>query len=111
VNESSQTSTALSWGSINGAAAMRQAPQEKAPIVFAVQRLSVAYGERVVLKNIDCSVAHGAITAILGPSGCGKSTFLRVLNRTLELIPQARLLSAPSHSAAEICLREAFSRW
>ena len=94
MNESSQTSTALTWGGgITGAAAMRPALQEKAPIVFAVQRLSVAYGERVVLKNIDCSVARGAITAILGPSGCGKSTFLRVLNRTLELIPQARVLS------------------
>jgi phosphate transport system ATP-binding protein len=93
VNESSETSTALTWGGINGAAAMPQAPQQSAPIMFAVQRLSVAYGERVVLKNVDCSVARGAITAILGPSGCGKSTFLRVLNRTLELIPQARLLS------------------
>jgi phosphate transport system ATP-binding protein len=52
-----------------------------------------AYGQRVVLKNVGCSVPEGEITAILGPSGCGKSTLLRVLNRTLELIPQARLLS------------------
>jgi len=45
-----------------------------------------------VLENITCSFPEGEITAILGPSGCGKSTLLRVLNRTLELVPQARLL-------------------
>ena len=79
MNESSATSTALTWGGINGAAAMRQAPQESAPIMLSVQRLSVAYGERVVLKNIDCSIARGAITAIVGPSGCGKSTLFASL--------------------------------
>jgi phosphate transport system ATP-binding protein len=46
-----------------------------------------------VLSNVACCFPEGEITAIMGPSGCGKSTFLRVLNRTLELIPQARLLS------------------
>jgi phosphate transport system ATP-binding protein len=96
VNASSETSTALTWGRTAGAAgigAIRQAPQDSAAIVLSLQRVSVAYGERVVLKDVGCSIAEGEITGILGPSGCGKSTLLRVVNRTLELIPQARLLS------------------
>lgn len=31
------------------------------------------------------------VTALIGPSGCGKSTFLRILNRTHELIGSASL--------------------
>jgi phosphate transport system ATP-binding protein len=42
-------------------------------------------------RGISASYAGNRVTAILGPSGCGKSTLLRTLNRTLELIPGARL--------------------
>jgi phosphate transport system ATP-binding protein len=71
----------------------RQPQEETAPIVLSLQGVSVAYGERVVLRNISCSFPKCEITAILGPSGCGKSTLLRVLNRSLELVPRARLLA------------------
>jgi phosphate transport system ATP-binding protein len=95
MNASSETSGALDWRGrdtvVVGAA--RQPREESAPIVLSVQGVSVAYGDRVVLSNVACYFPEGEITAIMGPSGCGKSTFLRVLNRTLELIPQARLLS------------------
>jgi phosphate transport system ATP-binding protein len=95
MNTSSETSGALDWpgsdGDVIGAA--RQPQKENAAIVLSVQGVSVAYGDRVVLSNVACCFPEGEITAIMGPSGCGKSTFLRVLNRTLELIPQARLLS------------------
>jgi phosphate transport system ATP-binding protein len=93
MNTSSET--ALDWrggDTIVGGAA-RQPQKESGTIVLSVQGVSVAYGERVVLSNVACSFPEGEITAIMGPSGCGKSTLLRVLNRTLELIPQARLLS------------------
>jgi phosphate transport system ATP-binding protein len=75
------------------ARALRQAQEESTRLVLALAGVSVAYGERCVLRNIDCTFPEGEITAILGPSGCGKSTLLRVMNRTLELIPRARLLS------------------
>jgi phosphate transport system ATP-binding protein len=95
MNASSETPAALDWrgsdGTVVGAA--RQSQKECTPIVLSVQGVSVAYGERVVLRNVACCFPEGEITAIMGPSGCGKSTLLRVLNRTLELIPQARLLS------------------
>ena len=61
--------------------------------ILSVKNVSAAYGDRVVLRNVDCVMPEKQITAILGPSGCGKSTLLRVLNRTLELIPRASLLA------------------
>jgi phosphate transport system ATP-binding protein len=53
--------------------------------------LSVAYGGVVRVKQATASFPRHRVTAILGPSGCGKSTLLRALNRTLELIPGARI--------------------
>lgn len=96
MNASSETSAPLNWRPIDaiaGVKAAEQAPEQNAPSVMSLHRVSVAYGERVVLKDVACAFPEGEITAILGPSGCGKSTLLRVLNRTLELIPRARLLA------------------
>ncbi len=61
--------------------------------VFQTIAIEAAYSERTVLKNISFHILDKSITAIMGPSGCGKSTLLRILNRTLELTPGARILS------------------
>ena len=52
--------------------------------IIKTKNLSVNYGNKSVLKNIDISFEKNKITAIIGPSGCGKSTFLKTLNRTIE---------------------------
>lgn len=44
---------------------------------LSVQSLRVAYGERVVLDDVDLTVPTGSLVAVLGPSGCGKTTLLR----------------------------------
>ncbi len=49
------------------------------PAIIEVERLTVGYGETVVLENLDFTVPAGAVFAILGGSGCGKSTLLRHL--------------------------------
>src|SRR6266853_6330982 len=56
---------------------------------ITVRDLSVAFGERRVLKAVSLDVPARAVTAIIGPSGCGKSTFLRALNRMHDLVPAA----------------------
>ena len=38
-----------------------------------------AFGELVVLKDVNISVEQGEVVCIIGPSGAGKSTFLRSL--------------------------------
>jgi ABC-2 type transport system ATP-binding protein len=44
-----------------------------------VSALRVVRGGRLVLRDVDCTVAGGAVTGLLGPSGCGKTTLMRAL--------------------------------
>jgi len=56
-----------------------------------VQDLTVWYGPRKVLEGISLYVNRGEILGIIGPSNSGKTTVLKCVNRTLELIPHARM--------------------
>jgi phospholipid/cholesterol/gamma-HCH transport system ATP-binding protein len=49
-----------------------------------VRNLTMAYGESVIQKNLNFSVARGEIFVIMGGSGCGKSTLLRHLVGLME---------------------------
>jgi phosphate transport system ATP-binding protein len=49
--------------------------------VVCAQRLSLGFGSKTILSDIDMSFRRGTITALIGPTGSGKSTFLRTLNR------------------------------
>ena len=56
-----------------------------------IKNLSLTYGKKQVLKNINQEIEEKKITAIIGPSGCGKSSLLRCINRMNELIPESRV--------------------
>ena len=56
-----------------------------------VKGLQAWFGETLVLRGIDLTIAPNAVTAIIGPSGCGKSTFIRCVNRMHETVPGARV--------------------
>jgi phospholipid/cholesterol/gamma-HCH transport system ATP-binding protein len=45
--------------------------------IIRVENLTVAYGDFVVMKDINFEVQPGEVFIILGGSGCGKSTLLR----------------------------------
>lgn len=51
--------------------------------MLKVKNLSVNYGTRVVLKNINLELEKGQTLALLGPNGSGKSTLLRSLSGIL----------------------------
>ncbi|MEJ5185645.1 MAG: phosphate ABC transporter ATP-binding protein PstB [Candidatus Geothermincolales bacterium] len=53
--------------------------------------LSLSYGEKKILDDINMAVPDRSITAVIGPSGCGKSSLLRCLNRMNELVDGARV--------------------
>ncbi len=49
-------------------------------LIAQLDDVSLAFGERVVLRNCSLDIAEGAITCIVGLSGAGKSTILRLLD-------------------------------
>jgi phosphate transport system ATP-binding protein len=49
--------------------------------------LTVRYGEKVAIKDVNIEVHGNQVLALIGPSGCGKSTFLRSLNRMNDTVP------------------------
>jgi len=53
---------------------------------FIVEGFNAWFGKNQALQNINITIRHNEITAIIGPSGCGKSTFVRCLNRLHEEI-------------------------
>lgn len=50
-------------------------------IKIACRNLTVRYGSRPALRQIDLDIPAGQVTALIGPSGAGKSSLLRCLNR------------------------------
>ncbi|MGA7983483.1 MAG: ATP-binding cassette domain-containing protein [Chromatiaceae bacterium] len=58
----------------------RLAPPVSAPDAhIRVQGLTMAYGDFVVMRDLDFTVRRGDIFIIMGGSGCGKSTLMRHL--------------------------------
>ena len=55
------------------------------------RELSLWYGEKQALFDVDLDIAERQVTALIGPSGCGKSTFLRCLNRMNDVIEGIRI--------------------
>jgi iron(III) transport system ATP-binding protein len=49
------------------------------PIQLEVRDVTVAYGERPVVRDLSFVLDAGAIGCLLGPSGCGKTTLLRAI--------------------------------
>ena len=49
-------------------------------IILYTEHLKKAYGDEVVLDDINIEIKKGEVIAVIGPSGCGKSTFIRTLN-------------------------------
>lgn len=47
--------------------------------MIKLANVSVAFGEKQVLQDINLEVAEGEIMVIIGPSGSGKSTILRLM--------------------------------
>lgn len=54
--------------------------ESEAPVsdpVIRVEGLTMAFGDTVVQRDIECAIPRTSIFAVIGGSGCGKSTLLR----------------------------------
>lgn len=56
-----------------------------------MSKVTKAFGENVVLRELDLSVDPGEVVVIIGPSGSGKTTILRVI-MTLERIDSGNIV-------------------
>jgi phosphate transport system ATP-binding protein len=79
--------------------------KSKAPVgttEMEARGVSVWFGKRKVLENVNMEFPKKSVTALIGPSGCGKSTFIRTLNRLHELIPGAALAGEVLYEGKDI---------
>ena len=51
-----------------------------------IDKMSYAYGENWVLRNVTLDIAPNSVTVFFGPSGGGKTSLLRLINRLNDLV-------------------------
>ncbi len=61
------------------------------PPKATARNISVFYGEKQALFNVNLDIPDRNVMAFIGPSGCGKTTFLRCFNRMNDTIVGARV--------------------
>ncbi len=69
---------------------------EKGAAAVAMRNVTKAFGDNVVLDNLDLDVDPGERVVIIGPSGSGKTTILRVI-MTLERIDSGSIKIGDDH--------------
>ena len=60
-------------------------------VVLSLENLSLAYGEKEILSNVNASFRRGCIYAVVGESGCGKSSLFHALSGVCAYSGQALL--------------------
>jgi phosphate transport system ATP-binding protein len=58
---------------------------------MSCRNVSVYYGEKMGVEDINLDVGKNEVISMIGPSGCGKSTLLRCLNRMNDTIDGCRV--------------------
>jgi phospholipid/cholesterol/gamma-HCH transport system ATP-binding protein len=80
------------------------------PVHIEVRDLTMAFGDFVLMRDLNFAVRHGEIFIVMGGSGCGKSTLLRHLIGLIEPAAGAVYYDGQNFTAADIEDREAMLR-
>ena len=70
--------------------------------------LTVAYDDRVVVRDLDLAIPRERVTAVVGANGCGKSTLLRTLARLLR--PRGGAVLLDGHAISSLPSKEVAKR-
>jgi phosphate transport system ATP-binding protein len=80
----SPTARAPAFG-VSARNARRRAPVGQVTERMRIEGVSLAYGEKWVVRDVSLPVRQGEVLALIGASGSGKTTLLRSLNRLTEI--------------------------
>jgi phosphate transport system ATP-binding protein len=58
---------------------------------IAFRDVSVTYGAKTALRNVDLDIPRNQIFGIIGPSNSGKTTLLKCINRTIDFVADAKV--------------------
>ncbi|MFC7365441.1 MULTISPECIES: ABC transporter ATP-binding protein [Bhargavaea] len=61
--------------------------------VIQTDSLTLSYGDRIIIDDLDLAIPKGEITVFIGANGCGKSTLLQSIARLLKPKSGSVLLS------------------
>ena len=78
--------------------------------ILEVQGLELAYGSKVIQRDLGFSVPRGSIFAVMGGSGCGKSTVLRSMVGLLRPAAGRVLVGGEDYWSSDAARREAIGR-
>lgn len=68
------------------------------------KKLSLSYGETLIIDELDLSIPNGEITVFIGANGCGKSTLLRSIARLLK--PKSGAVILEGEAIAKLSTKE-----
>lgn len=78
----------------------------KADYPVALEGVRMAFGDRVVLRDLTCRFPRGKLSVVLGGSGSGKSTTLRVIGGLLR--PQTGRVLVEGQDITQLSERDLF---
>ncbi|GAB2690706.1 ABC transporter ATP-binding protein [Thalassiella azotivora] len=78
------------------------------PAPLSARALTLGYGERAVVHELDLDVVEHSVTAVIGPNGCGKSTLLRGMARLLR--PRGGHVLLDGHDISRLPARQVAQR-
>lgn len=67
------------------------AVEAQAETLLDIRNLTISYGDKVALKDVNFEVRRNEIFGIIGPANAGKTSFLRSLNRMDEFVPSMKV--------------------
>ncbi len=68
------------------------------------KKLSISYGETLIINELDLIIPKGEITVFIGANGCGKSTLLRTIARLLK--PKSGSVILEGNAIAKLSTKE-----
>jgi iron complex transport system ATP-binding protein len=72
------------------------------------EKVTLAYGETAVVRELTIAVSEGKVTSVVGPNGCGKSTLLRSLARLMK--PRGGAIYLDGDAISNLSTREVAKR-